>query len=299
MRKTSGTVYKLFLLLLVLSLSAVFYGQPVSAKSVRLNKKTVYLAKGGSTRLKVMGTKKKVKWKTGNKKIVTVTSNGKLKAKKVGTAKVIAKIGSKKLTCKVVVEKKAVHKARVLHNYVIRKGKYDKKTKSYTLRRKTDSADYGVIQTAITAYKSSYKMDFTYIFRPDSPESTTTTQLSINLITGKTSLKKGKATSNYYYVDEWSDDTYYGDITTAFDGKGKGLTLTKATFMVENYGEGGSPDPYYKTKKTESELKPYYDSMNTRLNVAFKNWNAMFAKKKELKKKGITMKSIGFHNWKK
>lgn len=57
------------------------------------------------------GTKKKVKWSSSKKKIATVTKKGVVKAKKKGTAKIVAKIGKKKYTCKVVV--KAKKKAKV------------------------------------------------------------------------------------------------------------------------------------------------------------------------------------------
>ena len=57
------------------------------------------------------GTKKKVKWSSSKKKIATVTKKGVVKAKKKGTAKIVAKIGKKKYTCKVVL--KAKKKAKV------------------------------------------------------------------------------------------------------------------------------------------------------------------------------------------
>ena len=66
---------------------------------------------GKKAKLKVKGTKKKVKWSSSKKKIATVTKKGVVKAKKKGTAKIVAKIGKKKYTCKVVV--KAKKKAKI------------------------------------------------------------------------------------------------------------------------------------------------------------------------------------------
>ena len=96
-----------------LVITSVFVpGQQTDAKAkVKLNKKKLVLTVGKKAKLKVKGTKKKVKWSSSKKKIATVTKKGVVKAKKKGTAKIVAKIGKKKYTCKVVV--KAKKKARV------------------------------------------------------------------------------------------------------------------------------------------------------------------------------------------
>jgi hypothetical protein len=54
--------------------------------------------------LKLKNNTKKIKWSTSNKKVATVTSKGKVKAKKAGKATITAKVGSKKYTCKVTVK---------------------------------------------------------------------------------------------------------------------------------------------------------------------------------------------------
>ena len=96
-----------------LVIASVFVpGQQTDAKAkVKLNKKKLVLTVGKKAKLKVKGTKKKVKWSSSKKKIATVTKKGVVKAKKKGTAKIVAKIGKKKYTCKVVV--KAKKKAKV------------------------------------------------------------------------------------------------------------------------------------------------------------------------------------------
>ena len=86
-------------------------GQQTDAKAkVKLNKKKLVLTVGKKAKLKVKGTKKKVKWSSSKKKIATVTKKGVVKAKKKGTAKIVAKIGKKKYTCKVVVKAKVTAK---------------------------------------------------------------------------------------------------------------------------------------------------------------------------------------------
>ena len=83
----------------------------VSAKAkVKLNRSSVTLYVGKTATLQVKNYKKKVKWSCQKKSILQVKSSGKVKAKikgkKAGTTKVYAKVGSKKLSCKVTVKKK-------------------------------------------------------------------------------------------------------------------------------------------------------------------------------------------------
>lgn len=79
-----------------------------AASKVKLNykKKTIYV--GDTFKLKITGTKKKVKWSSANKKIATVSSKGVVKGIRKGTAKITASVGGKKYTCKMTV--KAVKK---------------------------------------------------------------------------------------------------------------------------------------------------------------------------------------------
>lgn len=79
-----------------------------AATKVKLNKTKATVYVGKSTQLKVTGTKKKVTWKSSNKKIATVTSKGKVTAKKKGTATITATVSGKKYTCKVTVKEIAL-----------------------------------------------------------------------------------------------------------------------------------------------------------------------------------------------
>ena len=114
MRKSK---FMAILLTLVLTLSManglVFN---VSAASPKLNRKKVTITVGKTVKLKVKKNKakKKVKWKSANKKIVKVTKKGKIKGIKPGKTVVTAKVGKKKLKCKVkVVAKKQTTKPTV------------------------------------------------------------------------------------------------------------------------------------------------------------------------------------------
>lgn len=77
-----------------------------AARKPRLNKKKITVRVGKTFKLKVKNNKKKVKWKTSNKKIATVSKKGRVKGKKPGRAVITAKVGKKKLKCRVIVKRK-------------------------------------------------------------------------------------------------------------------------------------------------------------------------------------------------
>ncbi len=75
-----------------------------------LRDKSVNICIGKKQTLAVMGTAKKVTWHSSDKKIVKVSKKGVIKGVKKGQATITAKVGNKKLTCKVRV-KAAVKKS--------------------------------------------------------------------------------------------------------------------------------------------------------------------------------------------
>ena len=75
-------------------------------KAVKLNKTSTTLNVGSKVTLKVKNTKKKVTWKSSKKKVATVSKKGVVTAKATGKATITAKVGKKKLSCKVKVVKK-------------------------------------------------------------------------------------------------------------------------------------------------------------------------------------------------
>lgn len=103
-------VRRIMVLCLALSLVCTSYMPVAAAKKVKLNKKSISLKVGKTAKLQIKNTKKKVKWsvKSGKKYISLQKKKKKsvvIKAKKAGTAKVLAKVGKKKLICKVKVKK--------------------------------------------------------------------------------------------------------------------------------------------------------------------------------------------------
>lgn len=97
----------IFCLVLLAGLSGTTASKAKSKNTIK-----VTLTVGKTYQLKVTGTKKKIKWNTSNKKIATVSSKGKIKAKKAGKVKIYAKIGKKKLICYLTVKSKKTKKSK-------------------------------------------------------------------------------------------------------------------------------------------------------------------------------------------
>lgn len=86
--------------------------QNVTAKAaVKLSKTVKNLYEGDSYKLKLKGTKKKVKFSSSNKLVATVTKKGVVKAQGAGTATITATCNKKKYTCSVVVRKSDTSKS--------------------------------------------------------------------------------------------------------------------------------------------------------------------------------------------
>lgn len=93
------------------TVTAHFYGGVTSdckvtvttnpAPKINYSKKS--LNKGKKLQLKVLYTSKTPKWSTSNKKVATVSKNGKVTAKGIGKCTITAKIGSKTYKCKISV----------------------------------------------------------------------------------------------------------------------------------------------------------------------------------------------------
>ena len=79
------------------------FTEPVKAATVKLNTTEKTLIIGNTYKLKVRNTDKSVKWISGNPKVAEVSQTGLVTAKKAGKTTITAKVGKKKLTCKVTV----------------------------------------------------------------------------------------------------------------------------------------------------------------------------------------------------
>jgi len=280
----------LFVVLFVVFSMIVGSGSVYAAK---LNRKTIYIPKGGTFKLKVLGSGAKVKWKSANKKIATVSKKGKVKGVSIGKTKITAKVGGKKLNCKVIVEDPGANNARVLRDYLLSKGKYDKSTKTYCIKKTTTDSDTGcVTETLIGANKKNKKLVFYCQVRPDSPAEIRTMKMTIDLISGKEPVRTG--TIEYIFKDAYSDAddfTFRGNITTAFSSSGSGLTAARVDACRVNGETGDAEDVVY---TGAAETKPFTERTGYQVSSSFAEWNKLMKADKTLKKKKITMKALGF-----
>ena len=74
----------------------------------KLNKKSITMNAGKTYQLKVTGSKVKVTWSSNKPSVATVDQTGKVKAVRKGTCKITAKVGKKRLTCKVTVKQPVI-----------------------------------------------------------------------------------------------------------------------------------------------------------------------------------------------
>lgn len=80
--------------------------ETVQAATIKLNKKAISLDVGETQKLKVAGTKARVKWSSTEPSIAKVGKSGIVTAVSSGTATIKAKVGKKVISCKVTVKEK-------------------------------------------------------------------------------------------------------------------------------------------------------------------------------------------------
>ncbi len=103
---------RLLSMFLVLSMICGFFLNDCTAEAaaIKLNAKKKTITVGSSYKLKVKGTTAKVKWTSSKPDIAPVAKNGRVTAKTSGYATITAKIGKKKLRCKITVKTKKIGK---------------------------------------------------------------------------------------------------------------------------------------------------------------------------------------------
>ena len=101
-------------ILLLLSMFCINFISPTTAATPKINVTKKTLVRGQSYKLKITGTTRSVKWRSSNKKIATVKKDGKhgavVKTKRTGKVTITAKIGSKRLKCRITVKSKGLNK---------------------------------------------------------------------------------------------------------------------------------------------------------------------------------------------
>lgn len=262
------------------------------ASKIKLNKTSVFVVKGKSIQLRVKGTKAKVKWFSKSKKIAVVNRYGKVKGKSVGTVYIIAKVKGKKLKCFVRVGDKRMANARKLRSYILKKGKKSEGGwKSIRLWYGSDDGDDESSfskESIISAKKGTNTMKFFYenFYEDNAMKVTTTVTYKFNYTRYKNPVKVLYVDDDYGYDDEGFDAQ--GTINKGYDVDGSGVGLNKLIIrkkddhdnVVVQELDPNSPDAaLYKT----SYLKD--------IKLSFSKWNH------HLKKKGYSMRSIGFYRY--
>ena len=262
------------------------------ASKIKLNKTSVFVVKGKSIQLRVKGTKAKVKWFSKSKKIAVVNRYGKVKGKSVGTVYIIAKVKGKKLKCFVRVGDKRMANARKLRSYILKKGKKSEGGwKSIRLWYGSDDGDdecWFSKESIISAKKGTNTMKFFYenFYEDNAMKVTTTVTYKFNYTRYKNPVKVLYVDDDYGYDDEGFDAQ--GTINKGYDVDGSGVGLNKLIIrkkddhdnVVVQELDPNSPDAaLYKT----SYLKD--------IKLSFSKWNH------HLKKKGYSMRSIGFYRY--
>ncbi|MBO5372887.1 MAG: Ig domain-containing protein [Lachnospiraceae bacterium] len=115
LKKQFGMFVVLFILIL-----GVFIILPTQSESIqaaikpKLNKQSVRLIKGQTTKLKLKGAKGTVKWKSSKKVVASVNKKGIVKARKKGKTQILAKYAGKTYKCKVWVETPKISKTSLI-----------------------------------------------------------------------------------------------------------------------------------------------------------------------------------------
>ena len=262
------------------------------ASKIKLNKTSVFVVKGKSIQLRVKGTKAKVKWFSKSKKIAVVNRYGKVKGKSVGTVYIIAKVKGKKLKCFVRVGDKRMANARKLRSYILKKGKKSEGGwKSIRLWYGSDDGDDESSfskESIISAKKGTNTMKFFYenFYEDNAMKVTTTVTYKFNYTRYKNPVKVLYVDDDYGYDDEGFDAQ--GTINKGYNVDGSGVGLNKLIIrkkddhnsIVVQELDSNSPDAVL--------YKNYYLED---IQLSFSKWNH------HLKKKGYSMRSIGFYRY--
>ena len=262
------------------------------ASKIKLNKTSAFVVKGKSIQLRVKGTKAKVKWFSKSKKIAVVNRYGKVKGKSIGTVYIIAKVKGKKLKCFVRVGDKRMANARKLRSYILKKGKKSKGGwKSISLWHGSDDGDDESSfskESIISAKKGTNTIKFFYenFYEDDAMKVTTTVTYKFNYTRYKNPVKVLYVDDDYGYDDEGFDAQ--GTINKGYDVDGSGVGLNKLIIrkkddhdnIVVQELDSNSPDAVL--------YKNYYLED---IQLSFSKWNH------HLKKKGYSMRSIGFYRY--
>ena len=142
------------------------------AAGIKLNKTAITLCRYHEYKLKVTGTKQKIKWKSSNKIVASVNQKGVVKANEAGTAIIKATIDKKQLTCKVTVKEYTPQEEYAAYGYLAAQKLFlkDKKLKISDARYSTymDGREFSYFQCTYTDNAGKSKTAYVSIYQNDS-----------------------------------------------------------------------------------------------------------------------------------
>ena len=242
-------------------------------KKISLSKTKATLTVGKKTTLKLKNaTASKVKWSSSNKKVATVSKKGVVKAKKAGKAIIKAKYKGETYKCTVTVKKATSSQVKAfnkLKKFITKNGKkntYEGKT-AYTYEWEKNGFTYQL--SYYTKDKSIYLQAYSYLDGDNKGKPCMAQFVKFK--------SKGKAYCEFGFYD--------GNLTLKFGAKN---TAKRSA--------------YKKSKDLNFEFcagtNPGQKEINNQAN-AFLQWNLPEFNSKMNKKAGVTLKKLGFKNWKK
>lgn len=289
----NGIFFFAFLAVLAFALISPTGTRQAQAK-VKLNYSSKTLPKGWTLQLKVKGTKKKVKvtWKSSNKKVAKVSKKGIVTAKKKGKATITAKIRGKgirltrKVKIKVVSQTSYFTKnKKKLYDYVVKHGKYDKNIGAWYMAKTVldevdESGDGPRIVSNVQAMKGSKTIRFTVGLGSTTPDDNYHVMMTMKY----NETKPGILLYDGYPMDYSPDNLEMnGSLDYSYDGKSAGVHWTHQKYYSDYDGS---------TTESNTVDSAYAARGNYLIGYGFKGWNAI------ARKAGISMKDIGFINYK-
>ena len=254
-------------------------------------KKNLIIGVGQTAKLKVTGTKRKVKWSSTDKSIATVTSKGVVKAKNIGYCRIKAKVAGKTLKCAVKVKTVAEANARNLRNYIIKNGKKAKDGGRYIRKKWSEQGDAEEARwyynAVVKAYSNKNDMYFEIVEDGSVDGCYMKCTMNIDLI----AHKPGEIYTKTMDTDDGSYGEIFGEIGYDFEydfgnePRTKGLTVTKAVDCDEDGKITVHTDP--------SSLAGAVEVGGGHIDDAFSYFNKYF-KKCGLKSR---MQKLGFENY--
>lgn len=245
----------------VLPFSSFGLTEVKAAEKPVLSTKHATMIKGNSLTLKVKNNKNKVSWSSSNKKIVTVSSKGVVKAMGKGTTSVSAKVSGKKYVCKIKVETPSIS-VKSLSLYKAKTTKLSVKGNSQKVKWSSSNTKIAKVSSSgiVTGVKAG-KAVVTATINNNKYKSTITVKnptfqlnvTNINITKGKTYSVKGTAapkatitwkTSNATIATVSSSGVVTGKKagTVTITAKANGITkIVKVTVKnppAKYYGEG-------------------------------------------------------------